>query len=123
MHAICYGQLITTCSLLLIPWCECFAHQLGLLTLLNAFAFREAYAVLFLFAPLEYMVTSFRPYGIAYFPPAVHHCNEVKHGLRTPNEGMNQRYLKKWADAMWQTKYTSAIPKNLGSGSEFSAVQ
>ena len=46
----------------------------------------------------NYMVKSFRPYGIAYFPPAVHHCNEVKHGLRTPIEGINQRYLKNWAD-------------------------
>ena len=22
----------------------------------------------------------------------------LKHGLRTPNEGINQRYLKNWAD-------------------------
>ena len=43
----------------------------------------------------------------------------TKHGLRTPNEGMNQRYLKKWADAMWQTKYASAVPKNLGVGVDF----
>ena len=29
-------------------------------------------------------------------------CNIIldgkKHGLRTPNEGINQRYLKSWAD-------------------------
>ena len=38
------------------------------------------------------------------------------HGLRTPNEGINQRYLKNWTNAMWQTKYPLAIPKNLGLG-------
>ena len=26
----------------------------------------------------------------------------------------NQRNLKTWANAMWQTKYASAAPKNLG---------
>ena len=36
----------------------------------------------------------------------------LKHGLRTPNEGINQRYLK--IGPMWQTKYASAVPKNLG---------
>ena len=25
-------------------------------------------------------------------------CMGVNHGLRTPNEGTNLRYLKKWAD-------------------------
>ena len=25
-------------------------------------------------------------------------CLGIYHGLRTPNEGINQRYLKKWAD-------------------------
>ena len=25
--------------------------------------------------------------------------NGLKHGLRTPNEGIKQRYLKNWADA------------------------
>ena len=40
------------------------------------------------------------------------------HGLRTPNEGINQRYLKNWAE-MWQTKYASAVPKNLGVGVDF----
>ena len=24
--------------------------------------------------------------------------NDTSHGLRTPNEGINQRYLKNWAD-------------------------
>ena len=44
------------------------------------------------------MVKSFRPYGIAYFPPAVHYCNEVKHGLRTYIKGTNKSYLKNWAN-------------------------
>ena len=39
------------------------------------------------------------------------------HGLRTPNEGTNQRYLKIWADA--QTKYAPAVTKNLGVGVDF----
>ena len=25
-------------------------------------------------------------------------CYNIKHGLRTPIEGINQRYLKNWAD-------------------------
>ena len=37
-----------------------------------------------------------------------------KHGLRTPNEGINQRYLKNWAD-----EYALAVPKNLGVGVNF----
>ena len=34
--------------------------------------------------------------------------NGGEHGLWTPNEGINQRYLKIWADV--------AVPKNLGVG-------
>ena len=35
------------------------------------------------------------PYcGTAYFLK----MNPILHGLRTPNEGINQRYLKNWAD-------------------------
>ena len=34
--------------------------------------------------------------------------HELLHGLRTPNEGINQRNLK-----FWQTKYAPAVPKNL----------
>ena len=41
-------------------------------------------------------------------------CN---HGLRTLNEGINQRNLNIWP--MWQTKYASAEPKNLGVGVDF----
>ena len=41
----------------------------------------------------------------------------LKHGLRTPNEGIYQMYLKNWADVA--TKYASAIPKNLGMGLNF----
>jgi hypothetical protein len=39
----------------------------------------------------------------------------VNHGL--PNEGINQRYLKNWANVV--TKYASAVPKNLGLGLNF----
>ena len=39
------------------------------------------------------------------------------HGLRTHNEGINQRNLKFWAKG--QTKYASAVPKNLGLGFDF----
>merc|ERR1712129_462549 len=41
---------------------------------------------------------------------------QQEHGLRTPNEGINQRYLK---NCLWQTKNASAIPKNLGLGLNF----
>ena len=40
-----------------------------------------------------------------------------KHGLRTPNEGMNQRNLKFWA--VVADKYASAVPKDLGLGFDF----
>ena len=39
---------------------------------------------------------------------------EAFHGLRTPNEGINQRNLK-----IWQTKYAMAVPKVLGVGVDF----
>ena len=41
----------------------------------------------------------------------------IIHGLRTPNEGINQSNLK--IGAMWQTKYALAVPKNLGVGVDF----
>ena len=43
------------------------------------------------------------------------------HGLRTPNEGINQRYLKNWANVA--DKICCRHTKKFGSGSEFSAVQ
>ena len=39
------------------------------------------------------------------------------HGLRTPNEGINERNLKIWANV--QTKNASAVPKDLGEGVDF----
>ena len=39
------------------------------------------------------------------------------HGLRTPNEGINQRYLQNWADVA--DKIASAVPNNLGLGLNF----
>ena len=41
----------------------------------------------------------------------------LRHGLRTPNEGINQRNLKIWADVA--DKDASAVPKNLGLGLDF----
>ena len=41
----------------------------------------------------------------------------MHHGLRTPNEGINQRNLKNWADVA--DKYALAVPKNLGLGFNF----
>ena len=32
------------------------------------------------------------------FVKLLNHEIGVEHGLRTPNEGINQRYLKNWAD-------------------------
>ena len=43
------------------------------------------------------------------------------HGLWTPNEGINQSYLKNWADVA--DKICCRHTKKFGSGSEFSAVQ
>ena len=39
------------------------------------------------------------------------------HGLRTSNESINQRNLK--FGLMLQTKYASAVPKDLGVGVDF----
>ena len=38
----------------------------------------------------------------------------MAHGLWTPNEGINLKF-----GLMWQTKYVSAVPKNLGLGLNF----
>ena len=45
-------------------------------------------------------------------------CGHWNHGLRTPNEGINQRNLKIWADVADKI-YASAVPKNLGLGVDF----
>ena len=44
----------------------------------------------------------------------IHHQRQ---GLWTPNKGINQRYLKNWANV--EKKYASAAPKNLGVGVNF----
>ena len=41
----------------------------------------------------------------------------VVHGLQTPNESINQRNIKIWADVA--AKYALAMPKNLGVGVDF----
>jgi hypothetical protein len=38
-------------------------------------------------------------------------ANQRSHGLWTPNESINQRNMK--FGLMWQTKYASAVPKNV----------
>ena len=43
------------------------------------------------------------------------------HGLRTPNEGINQRNLKIWADVADKTCFGRTY--KFGSGSGFSTVQ
>ena len=43
--------------------------------------------------------------------------NERNHGLRRPNEGINQRNLKIWTDVA--DKIASAISKNLRVGVDF----
>ena len=48
-------------------------------------------------------------------------CVVVVHGIRTPNEGINQRYLKNWADVA--DKICFGRTKTFGIGIEFSAVQ
>ena len=45
--------------------------------------------------------------------------HNLPHGLRTPNEGINQRYLKNWGVATWQTNYAFAVPKKLRVGVNF----
>ena len=44
----------------------------------------------------------------------------VAHGLWTPNEGINQRFLKIWADVA--DKICFGRTKKFGIGIEFSAV-
>ena len=43
----------------------------------------------------------------------------INHGLRTPNEDINQRYLKNWAGVADTISFPSAVPKNLGVGVNF----
>ena len=49
------------------------------------------------------------------------HNDSMDHGVRTPNEGINQRNLKIWPDVSChrQNSYASAVPKNLGVGVDF----
>ena len=44
--------------------------------------------------------------------------NNSIYGLRTSNEGINQRNLKVWADVADKI-YASAVPKSLGLGFDF----
>ena len=63
-----------------------------------------------------------KPFAI--WGPRQIQSNQVKgafHGLWTPNEGINQRYLKNWADVA--DKICCRHTYKFGSGSEFSAVQ
>jgi hypothetical protein len=48
-------------------------------------------------------------------------CHAIKHGLRTPNDDINQRYLKNWADVA--DKICFGRTYRLGIGIWFSAVQ
>ena len=43
--------------------------------------------------------------------------NTTSHGLRTPNEGINQRNLKVWADVAEKTPLS--VTKDLGLGFDF----
>ena len=49
------------------------------------------------------------------------HNDSMDHGVRTPNEGINQRNLKIWPDVSCdrQNSYASAVPKNLGVEVDF----
>ena len=62
------------------------------------------------------MVTSFRPYGIAYFPPAVHHCNEVKECGMQPKWqqgdakiGKNSKYTKTRYNTVKSSEITATM--------------
>ena len=47
----------------------------------------------------------------------IHDTVMLNHRLGTPNEGINQTYLKNWSD--WQTQYASVVcTLKFGSGSE-----
>ena len=62
--------------------------------------------------PIEQAIFFFAGYTILF---------DVKHGLRTTNEGINQRYLKNWADVADKICFGRTL--NFGIGIEFSAVQ
>ena len=49
--------------------------------------------------------------------PNIVHVLHCTHGLQTPNEGINHRYLKNWADVAH--KIASVVPKNFGVGLNF----
>ena len=64
----------------------------------------------------NYMVKSFRPYGIAYFPPAVHHCNEVKECGMQPKWqqgdakiGKNSKYTKTRYNTVKSSEITATM--------------
>ena len=48
----------------------------------------------------------------------LHHLNSAWHGLRTPKWRHKSKISEK-IGPMWQTKYASAVPKNLGLGQSY----
>ena len=50
---------------------------------------------------------------VMYIPDSYVH---LKQELRTPNEGINQKYLKNWTDVADKLCF---VPKNLGLGLNF----
>ena len=52
-----------------------------------------------------------------FYVKDLHDLTCVAHGLRTPNEGINQKIWK--FGPMWQAKYALAVPKDLGVGVDF----
>ena len=63
----------------------------------------------------RYFFLLFSPFNVDQINKSLIH--PTFYGLQTPNEGINQRNLKIWADG--QTKYALAVPKNLRVGVDF----
>ena len=68
------------------------------------------------------MKNKFRKFRLIYFENRYHAKFDCQyHGLRTPNEGINQRYLEILVDAA--SKICFGRTEEFGIGIEFSAVQ
>ena len=58
-------------------------------------------------------------FSIFYWDSFILQRKLLYHGLRTPNEDINQRYLRNWANVADKICFGRAVPKNLGLGLTF----
>ena len=86
---------------------------------LSKYVYNKCCSLIFNFFSMK---NKFRKFRLIYFENRYHAKFDCQyHGLRTPNEGINQRYLEILVDAA--DKICFGRTEEFGIGIEFSAVQ